>query len=78
MLLYVSLLDSRGSAPTNAVRKKIIPIRFFIIIPSDFRKHGLLLIDEGQHTCYVYTEAVISFNNNIIFFYENDSFLTNV
>lgn len=49
-------------------KKQIIPVRFFIIIDSDFRKHGLLLIYEEQHTCYVYTEAVISFNNDIIFF----------
>lgn len=76
MLLYVSLLDSGSSASTNAVEtnKQTTPIRFFIIIPLDFRKYGLLLVYEEQHTSviyiYIYTEAVISFNNDIIFLWE--------
>lgn len=50
--------DTGGSASTNAVEtnKQTIPIRFFIIIPSDFRKYGLLLVYEEQHISVMYIQ----------------------
>lgn len=59
MLFYVSLLDSGDSAFTNAVEKtnkQIIPIRFFVINPSDFIKYGLLIVCEEQHTSVMYIQ----------------------